>query len=72
MTDGNAGRDIFQVRHLQVDTLSERVLFIHEDAVRAGNLGVRPLDRVQVIGLHPETGEPGLIAKQLSPKGRSK
>ncbi len=57
MTDGKAGKGIFQVRYLHIDTLSERVLFIHEDAVQAGNLGVRPLDRVQVIGKHPLSGK---------------
>jgi hypothetical protein len=35
MTDGKAGKGIFQVRHLHIDTLSERVLFIHEEVVQA-------------------------------------
>ncbi len=47
---------MFRVKHLCVDTLSEHVIFIHEAAVRAGNLGFRPLDRVLVVGEHPEEG----------------
>jgi len=47
---------MFRLKELQIDTLSEHVVFIHESAVRAGNLGFRPLDRVYVVGAHPETG----------------
>jgi len=47
---------VFRVKHLCVDTLSEHVIFIHEAAVRAGNLGFRPLDRVVVRGKHPADG----------------
>lgn len=48
---------MFRLRHLSIDTLSEHVVFIDEAAVRAGNLGFRPLDRVRVVGRHPTTGE---------------
>jgi thymidine phosphorylase len=47
---------VFRLRHLRLDTQRERVVVIHEQAVRAGNLGFNPLDRVVVLGLHPETG----------------
>jgi thymidine phosphorylase len=47
---------MFRLKQLQVDTLSEHVVFIHESAVRAGNLGFRPLDRVHVVGEHPAGG----------------
>ena len=47
---------MFRIKHVCVDTLSEHVVFIHEAAVRAGNLGFRPLDRVAVVGRHPEDG----------------
>jgi len=47
---------MFRLKHLQIDTLGEHVVFIHEAAVRAGNLGFRPLDRVQVVGTDPATG----------------
>jgi thymidine phosphorylase len=39
---------MFRLKHLQIDTLQEHVIFIHEDAVEAGHLGLRPLDRVRV------------------------
>jgi thymidine phosphorylase len=41
---------VLRLKHLCVDTLREHVIFIHEEAVRAGNLGFNPLDRVRVIG----------------------
>jgi thymidine phosphorylase len=47
---------MFRLRHLCIDTLGEHVIFIHEAAVRAGNLGFRPLDRVRVVGEDPSTG----------------
>jgi len=40
---------MFRLKQLEIDTQQEHVVFIHEDAVRAGNLGFRPLDRVRVI-----------------------
>jgi len=47
---------MFRLKQVQVDTLSEHVVFIHESAVKAGNLGFRPLDRVHVVGEHPASG----------------
>lgn len=47
---------MFRLRDLCIDTFNEPVVFIHEEAVRAGQLGFRPLDRVRVVGRHPETG----------------
>ena len=44
---------MFRIKHLRIDTLSERVVFIHEEAVRTGNLGFRPLDRVRVVEAAP-------------------
>ena len=41
---------MFRLKHLQIDTLHEHVIFIHEGAVQAGNLGFRPLDRIRVVG----------------------
>lgn len=49
---------MFRLRHLRIDTLSEHVIFIHEAAVRAGNLGFRPLDRVRVVEAEPTTDAP--------------
>ncbi|MDX2170668.1 MAG: thymidine phosphorylase family protein [Deltaproteobacteria bacterium] len=40
---------MFRLKPLEIDTQQEHVVFIHENAVRAGNLGFRPLDRVRVI-----------------------
>ena len=37
---------VFRIRHLPLDTLREHVVMIHEQAVRDGNLGFNPLDRV--------------------------
>ena len=48
---------MFRLRDLCIDTFNEPVVFIHEAAVRAGQLGFRPLDRVRVVGRHPQTGE---------------
>jgi thymidine phosphorylase len=48
---------MFCVRHLKIDTLGEHVVFIHEAAVRAGNLGFRPLDRARVVGQDPASGD---------------
>ena len=47
---------MFRLKPLPIDTLSEHVIFIHEAAVRMGNLGFRPLDRVRVFGADPTTG----------------
>lgn len=40
---------MFRLKHLEIDTQQEHVVFIHEETVRAGNLGFRPLDRVRVV-----------------------
>jgi thymidine phosphorylase len=48
---------MFRVKYLRIDTLREHVIFIHESAVRAGNLGVNPLDRVRVFGTSLVTGQ---------------
>lgn len=40
---------MFRLKRVHVDTQSERVVFIHEDAVRRGELGLQPLDRVNVV-----------------------
>ena len=47
---------MFRIKQLKIDTLGEHVIFIHEAAVRAGNLGFRPLDRVRVLGEMPGSG----------------
>jgi thymidine phosphorylase len=41
---------MFRLKHLKLDTLQEHVIIIHERAVREGNLGFNPLDRVRVFG----------------------
>jgi thymidine phosphorylase len=41
---------VFRVKHLNIDTLAEHVVFIRERAVEEGNLGFQPLDRVRVFG----------------------
>jgi thymidine phosphorylase len=47
---------VFRVRHLCLDSLQEHVVVIHEAAVRAGDLGVHPMDRVRVFGPDPAGG----------------
>lgn len=47
---------MFRLKPLAIDTLSEHVIFIHEQAVLAGNLGFRPLDRVRVVEAAPAAG----------------
>lgn len=44
---------MFRLRRMGIDTQSEHVIFIREDAVRAGLLGFKPLDRVLVSGEDP-------------------
>lgn len=48
---------MFRIRHLQVDTIGEHVIAIHEKSIRTGKLGFKPLDRAHVMGVHPVTGE---------------
>ncbi|MEN8158747.1 MAG: thymidine phosphorylase family protein [Myxococcota bacterium] len=40
---------MFRLRRMGIDTLSEHVIFIAEQAVAVGALGFKPLDRVRVI-----------------------
>ncbi len=47
---------MFRLKPLAIDTLSEHVIFIHEQAVAIGNLGFRPLDRVRVVEATPPAG----------------
>jgi thymidine phosphorylase len=42
---------MFKLKHLALDTLREHVIVVHEQAVRSGNLGFNPLDRVRVFAL---------------------
>lgn len=48
---------MFRLRHLPLDTLREHVIMIHQQAVRSGNLGFNPLDRVRITGSDPITGK---------------
>ncbi len=57
---------MFRLKHLPVDTLREHVVMIHEQAVRSGNLGFNPLDRVRVCGSDPATGKPREITGVLN------
>ena len=57
---------MFRLRHLCIDTLREHVVMIHETAVRAGDLGFHPLDRVRVVGEPPGGGPPREITGVLN------
>lgn len=48
---------MFRIKRLLIDTLSEHVVFVHEDAVTRGRLGFQPLDRVRVTGVDGEGRE---------------
>jgi thymidine phosphorylase len=48
---------MFRLRRMGIDTQSEHVIFIREDAVRDGILGFKPLDRVLVSGPDTESGK---------------
>lgn len=48
---------MFRLKHLALDTQREHIVVIHDAAVRDGNLGFKPLDRVIVLGADPRTGE---------------
>jgi thymidine phosphorylase len=47
---------LLRLRHLRLDTQREHVVVIHEQAVRAGNLGFNPLDRVVILAADPAGG----------------
>ncbi|MFN8545836.1 MAG: thymidine phosphorylase family protein [Candidatus Binatia bacterium] len=47
---------MFRIKHLRLDTQREHVIVVHEAAVRAGDLGFNPLDRVHVISTAPDAG----------------
>ena len=38
---------MLRLRDMGIDTQREHIVFIHEAAVRVGNLGFNPLDRVR-------------------------
>jgi thymidine phosphorylase len=57
---------MFRIRHLPLDTLREHVVMIHEQAVRSGNLGFNPLDRVRITGTDPATGKPHEVTGVLN------
>jgi len=46
--------EMFRLRHVPIETLSEHVVFVHESAVADGELGLSPLDRVHVRGTAPD------------------
>jgi thymidine phosphorylase len=48
---------MLRLKHLCLDTMRERVVVVHEDTVRAGELGFNPLDRVRIVGTDSTTGE---------------
>lgn len=57
---------MFRLRRMGIDTQSEHVIFIREDAVKEGVLGFKPLDRILISGQNPETGEEREVAGVLN------
>ncbi len=48
---------MLRLRHMCIDTHTEHVVFLHRNAVDRGELGLKPLDRVRVVGRLAE-GQP--------------
>jgi len=48
---------LFRLKRSRIDTLSEHVIFLHEEDAGSGGLGLAPLDRVRVVGKDGSTGE---------------
>jgi thymidine phosphorylase len=46
-----------RIKNVHIDSQSEHVLYVHEEALRVGDYGFQPLDRVLVVGSHPDSGE---------------
>ncbi len=57
---------MFRLRRMGIDTLSEHVVFIAEQAVAEGALGFKPLDRVRVIGRRSDSGAPAEVSGVLN------
>lgn len=57
---------MFTLRHLCLDTQREHVVVVHEAAVRAGDLGFHPLDRVRVCAAGASTSDPREIVGILN------
>jgi thymidine phosphorylase len=47
----------FRLKNLRIETLRERIIVIHREAVSRGNLGFNPMDRARVIGTDPLSGK---------------
>jgi thymidine phosphorylase len=57
---------MFRLRRMGIDTLSEHVVFIAEQAVAEGALGFKPLDRVRVLGRRANGGPPAEVSGVLN------
>jgi thymidine phosphorylase len=57
---------MFRLRRMGIDTLSEHVVFIAEQAVAEGALGFKPLDRVRVLGRRASGGPPAEVSGVLN------
>jgi len=47
----DAQQRVFRLKRVRIDTLSERIVYLHEDTVRTGHLGFQPLDRIHVVAV---------------------
>lgn len=47
---------MFRLRRICIDTMREHVVFVHEAAIAAGEIGFNPVDRVRVTGADPTAG----------------
>lgn len=57
---------MFRLRRLGIDTMREHIIFIHEEAVAAGELGFNPIDRVLLTGTNPVDGTPRELTGTLN------
>jgi thymidine phosphorylase len=48
---------VFRLRRTGIDTLGEHVVFLHEQSVEKGGLGLKPLDRVRIFTEEDDSGE---------------
>ncbi|MGE0521393.1 MAG: hypothetical protein AB7P78_20665 [Candidatus Binatia bacterium] len=53
---------MFRLKHLQIDTLQEHVIFLHEESVHTNHFGFRPLDRVRVV----EVEHRGAVPREIT------
>ncbi len=57
---------MFRLRRICIDTMREHIVFVHEAAVAAGEIGFNPVDRVRVTGTNAADGTPHELTGTLN------